>query len=68
MLTASAAARVRRVVLVTSAMVYGAVPDNPVPLPEDSAVAAEPDTGVVGDHLEIEALARRRCAAIRVST
>ena len=34
-------------------------PDNPVPLPEDSAVAAEPDTGVVGDHLEIEALARR---------
>jgi nucleoside-diphosphate-sugar epimerase len=58
-LTASAAARVRRVVLVTSAMVYGAVPDNPVPLPEDSAVAAEPDTGVVGDHLEIEALARR---------
>ncbi|MET8389947.1 NAD-dependent epimerase/dehydratase family protein [Streptosporangium canum] len=58
-LTASAAARVRRVVLVTSAMVYGAAPDNPVPLPEDSAVAAEPDTGMVGDHLEIEALVRR---------
>ncbi|MFS1300355.1 NAD-dependent epimerase/dehydratase family protein [Streptosporangium longisporum] len=58
-LTASAAARVRRVVLVTSAMVYGAAPDNPVPLPEDSAVAAESDTGVVGDHLEIEALVRR---------
>ncbi|GGL09689.1 NAD-dependent dehydratase [Planomonospora parontospora subsp. antibiotica] len=58
-LTASAAARVRRVVLVTSAMVYGAAPDNPVPLPEDSPVAAESDTGVVGDHLEIEALARR---------
>ena len=64
-LTASAAARVRRVVLVTSAMVYGAAPDNPVPLPEDAPVAAEPDTGVVGDHLEIEALVRRcRCAAI----
>ncbi|MDP9865238.1 MULTISPECIES: NAD-dependent epimerase/dehydratase family protein [Streptosporangium] len=58
-LTASAAARVRRVVLVTSAMVYGAAPDNPVPLPEDSPVAAEPDTGMVGDHLEIEALVRR---------
>ncbi|MFD0658226.1 NAD-dependent epimerase/dehydratase family protein [Thermocatellispora tengchongensis] len=58
-LTASAAARVRRVVLVTSAMVYGASPDNPVPLPEDSDVAAEPDTGVVGDYLEIEALVRR---------
>ncbi|MGI5492366.1 NAD-dependent epimerase/dehydratase family protein [Microtetraspora malaysiensis] len=58
-LTASAAARVRRVVLVTSAMVYGAADDNPVPLAEDSPVAAEPDTGVVGDHLEIEALVRR---------
>ncbi|MER7353347.1 MULTISPECIES: NAD-dependent epimerase/dehydratase family protein [Nonomuraea] len=58
-LTASAAARVRRVVLVTSAMVYGAAPENDVPLPEDSAVAAEPDTGVVGDYLEIEALVRR---------
>ncbi|MEU9834474.1 NAD-dependent epimerase/dehydratase family protein [Streptosporangium sp. NPDC048047] len=58
-LTASAAARVRRVVLVTSAMVYGATPDNPVPLPEDAPVAAEPDTGMVGDHLEIEALVRR---------
>ncbi|WP_184888793.1 NAD-dependent epimerase/dehydratase family protein [Sphaerisporangium siamense] len=58
-LTASAAARVRRVVLVTSAMVYGAAPDNAVPLPEDAPVAAEPDSGVVGDHLEIEALVRR---------
>lgn len=64
-LTASAAARVRRVIVVTSAMVYGAAPDNPVPLPEDSAVAAEPDTGVVGDFLEIEALVRR---AIRSNT
>lgn len=64
-LTASAAARVRRVVLVTSAMVYGAAPDNLVPLPEDAAVAAEPDTGVVGDYLEIEALVRR---ALRSNT
>ncbi|GII80935.1 NAD-dependent dehydratase [Sphaerisporangium rufum] len=58
-LTASAAARVRRVVLVTSAMVYGATADNPVPLPEDAPVAAEPDSGFVGDQLEIEALVRR---------
>lgn len=58
-LTACAAARVRRTVLVTSAMVYGAAPDNEVPLPEDAPVAAEPDTGVVGDYLEIEALVRR---------
>ncbi|MGN9846638.1 NAD-dependent epimerase/dehydratase family protein [Nonomuraea sp. H19] len=58
-LTACAAARVRRVVLVTSAMVYGAAPDNEVPLPEDAPVAAEPDTGVVGDYLELESLVRR---------
>ncbi|WP_206184521.1 NAD-dependent epimerase/dehydratase family protein [Thermoactinospora rubra] len=58
-LTACAAARVRRVVLLTSAMVYGAAPDNPVPLPEDAPVAAEPDTGVVGDYLEIEGVARQ---------
>ncbi|GIH77468.1 NAD-dependent dehydratase [Planobispora longispora] len=58
-LTACAAARVRRVVLVTSAMVYGAAADNEVPLPEDAAVAAELDTGIVGDYLEIEALVRR---------
>ncbi|WP_030451760.1 NAD-dependent epimerase/dehydratase family protein [Herbidospora cretacea] len=62
-LTASAAARVRRVVLVTSAMVYGADADNPVPLPEDAPVAAESDTGVVGDHLEIESLVRRSLRA-----
>ncbi|GAA4597129.1 SDR family oxidoreductase [Planotetraspora phitsanulokensis] len=58
-LTACAAARVRRVVLVTSAMVYGAAADNDVPLPEDAPVAAEPDTGLVGDFLEIESLIRR---------
>ncbi|MEV4806523.1 NAD-dependent epimerase/dehydratase family protein [Nonomuraea sp. NPDC049421] len=58
-LTACAAARVRKVVLVTSAMVYGAAADNEVPLPEDAPVAAEPDTGVVGDFLEIESLVRR---------
>ncbi|MFC5817242.1 NAD-dependent epimerase/dehydratase family protein [Nonomuraea harbinensis] len=57
-LTASAAARVRRVVVVTSAMVYGAAADNDVPLAEHAPVAAEPDTGVVGDYLEIEALVR----------
>ena len=58
-LTACAAARVRRVVLVTSAMVYGAAPDNPVPLPEDAPVAAEPTPASSATILEIEALARR---------
>ncbi|MQY03510.1 NAD-dependent epimerase/dehydratase family protein [Actinomadura macrotermitis] len=54
---AGAAARVRRVVLVTSAMVYGARPDNPVPLAEDAPLRAEADESIAGDHLEIEELA-----------
>jgi nucleoside-diphosphate-sugar epimerase len=58
-LTAAAAAGVRRVVLLSSAMVYGAKPDNPVPLDEDAPLAATPDASVVGDLLEIEALAAR---------
>jgi nucleoside-diphosphate-sugar epimerase len=58
-LTSAAAGRVGRVVLVTSAMVYGARPDNPVPLPEDAPLAADVDSSVAGDLLEIEQLARR---------
>lgn len=58
-LTAAAAERVGHVVLITSAMVYGAQPDNPVPLPEDAPTAAEPDAGIVGDFLEIEQLVAR---------
>ena len=40
-LTAAAASRVGRVVLVTSAMVYGARPDNPVPLDEAAPLGAD---------------------------
>ncbi len=58
-LTAAAASRVGRVILVTSAMVYGARPDNPVPLDEAAPLGAELDGSVVGDMLEIEQLARR---------
>jgi nucleoside-diphosphate-sugar epimerase len=58
-LTAAAAARVGRVVLVTSAMVYGARPDNQVPLPEDAPLAVDTDHSVAGDLLEVEQLARR---------
>ena len=58
-LTSAAAARVGRVVLLTSAMVYGARADNPVPLPEDAPLAAEADSSVAGDLLEIEQLAGR---------
>jgi nucleoside-diphosphate-sugar epimerase len=58
-LTAAAAGRVGRVALVTSSMVYGARSDNPVPLSEDAPLAADTDSSVAGDLLEIEQLARR---------
>jgi nucleoside-diphosphate-sugar epimerase len=58
-LTAAAAGRIGRVVLVTSAMVYGARPDNPVPLAEDMPLAPDTDSSVAGDLLEIEQLAHR---------
>jgi len=58
-LTAAAAGRVGRVILVTSAMVYGARPDNQVPLFEQAPLAADADSSVAGDLLEVEQLARR---------
>jgi nucleoside-diphosphate-sugar epimerase len=58
-LTAAAAERIDRVVLVTSAMVYGARPDNPVPLPENASLLADSSDALAGDLLEIEELARR---------
>ncbi|MDB1086839.1 SDR family oxidoreductase [Streptomyces sp. ACA25] len=58
-LTAAAAAGVRRVVLCTSAMVYGALPDNEVPLSEDAELRATAEATGVGDLLEIERLAER---------
>src|SRR5215470_9347392 len=57
--TAAAAGQVGRVILVTSAIVYGARPDNPVPLEETAPLRADPDGSVAGDLLEIEHLARR---------
>ncbi len=57
--TASAAVGAGRLVVVTSAMVYGARSDNPVPLPEDAPLRAEPDDGLVGDLLEVERIAQR---------
>jgi nucleoside-diphosphate-sugar epimerase len=56
-LTAAAAAGVGRVVLLTSAMVYGADAANPVPLPDDAPIRAEPDLSLVGDWVEMERLA-----------
>jgi len=56
-LTAAPAAGVTHVVLVTSAMVYGAHADNPVPLPEDAELRATADSAWLGDLLEVERLA-----------
>ncbi|GAB2675670.1 NAD-dependent epimerase/dehydratase family protein [Thalassiella azotivora] len=62
-LTAAAAVGARHVVVVGSAMVHGARPDAPVPLADDAPLLAEPDTGVVGDLLEVEqVVARARTA------
>ena len=58
-LTSAAAGRVGRLILVTSAMVYGAAPDNPVPMPEDAPLGVDHDGSVAGDLLEIEHLAQR---------
>jgi len=55
--TAAAAVGARRVVLCTSAMVYGALPDNPLPLDEDAPLRALPDGALVGDLLEMERVA-----------
>jgi len=56
LVTAAAAAGVDHVVVVTSAMVYGARRDNPVPLDETAAVRAVMDDGPVGDLLTVEQL------------
>ncbi|EST38577.1 hypothetical protein N566_06675, partial [Streptomycetaceae bacterium MP113-05] len=58
-LTAAAAAGVPRVVLCTSAMVYGALPENDVPLAEDAELRATEEATGLGDLMEIERLAHR---------
>lgn len=57
--TAAAAVGARRLVGITSAMAYGALPDNPVPLEEDGPLRAAPDGGLVGDVLEVERVLER---------
>ena len=54
LVTAAAAAGVGHLVVVTSAMSYGASPSNPVPLEEDAPLSAQPDEGLVGDLLAVE--------------
>jgi len=59
LLVSAAAAGVARVLVVTSAEVYGARADNPVPLPDDAPLAAVRDDGLVGDLLAVEDLVER---------
>lgn len=63
LLAAAAAAGVERVVVLTSAMVYGAHPANPVPLEEDAPLLMEATAGLVADWVAME-----RAALARVST
>lgn len=56
-LSAAAATGVSRVVLVTSAMVYGALPDNAVPLADSAPLRAQSDSTLVGDWVEMERVA-----------
>lgn len=63
LLEAAASAGVGRVVLLTSAMVYGASATNAVPLDESApVVCADHVDGLVGDWLAVERLAERRTA------
>lgn len=62
-LTAAAAVGISHAVVVTSAMVYGAVPGGLVPLPEGAPLGAQPDDGLVGDMLEVEQVAERSVRA-----
>lgn len=57
-LAAAREAEVQRVVLCTSADVYGVAPDNPVPLADAAPLAGTPDEATLaGDHVEVERLA-----------
>jgi nucleoside-diphosphate-sugar epimerase len=58
-LTAAAAAGVKRVVLVTSAMVYGSQTPHDGPLGDDAEVLADADDSVLGDLVEMEAVVER---------
>lgn len=52
----AAAAGVRHLVVVTSAMVYGARPDNEIPLPETSPLRSADTEGLVADLVDLEEL------------
>jgi nucleoside-diphosphate-sugar epimerase len=63
-LEAARAAGVRSVVLISSATVYGAWPDNPVPLTEDAPLRPNEGFTFATDKVEIEQLAGRLRAEV----
>ena len=71
-LAAAREAGVKRTVLVTSAEVYGAHADNPVPLPDRAPLRGEPDEGTLAhDHALVERLALaagKRVTVLRPAT
>ncbi len=73
-LDAATDAGVGHVVIISSAMVYGAWPDNPVPLAEDAPLRANDDLAFVAAKLEMERLTStwasrgRRAAILRPTT
>jgi nucleoside-diphosphate-sugar epimerase len=56
LLDAAAAASVEQIIHVSSATVYGAWPDNPVPLTEDATLRPNPGAGFAAAHAEVERL------------
>ena len=75
-LAAASAAGIQRIVLLSSAVVYGARPDNPVPLTETSPSRADPTFLYASQKLAIESAAQswratqagRRLAVLRPAT
>lgn len=68
---AAAAAGVSHVVVLSSAMVYGARQDNPVPLAEDSPLRSADVEGMIADLVEVEELldtARRVHPSVRITS
>lgn len=63
-LDAAGAAGAVHVVLLSSAMVYGARPDNPVPLTEAAPLRPEPELAFAVRKVELEALADRWRSAV----
>jgi len=59
LLNAASAAGVRHLVVLSTATVYGAWPNNPVPITEDAPLRPVPDFAYAVGHAEVEQLVVR---------